>query len=264
MTQSLDMEHRLRHDIVFVGRALHQKGFVGATDGNISVRLGDDRVLVTPSGISKGSLKPEFLLVADLEGRVIFSASDGERSLRPSSEFPLHLQAYRQRPDIRAVVHAHPPIAIACSIAGISLETPVMPEVVVTLGGIPTTPYATPGTSEGAEVIRDYIGSRDAMVLDHHGVVTIGETAMSAYLKMEKVEHAAEIILAAAQLGSITPLPPDQVDKLIDIREEHSLLRDGDRERLRRSAEVAAASSPGGLEDIIRRIVALELEKRLP
>ena len=261
MTQSLDMEHRLRHDIVLVGQILHQKGFVGATDGNISVRLGHDRVLVTPSGVSKGLLKPDFLLVADLEGHIIFSASDGERWLHPSSEFPLHLQAYRQRPDVRAVVHAHPPIAIACSIAGISLETPVIPEVVVTLGGIPTTPYATPGTQEGAAVIRDYIQSYDAMILDHHGVVTVGETAMSAYLKLEKVEHAAEIILAAAQLGSITPLPPDQVDKLIDIREKHGLLRDGDRERLRRGAEAAAARSPDGLEDIIRRIIASGLAK---
>ena len=261
--QSLDMEQRLRHEIVLVGRTLHEKGFVGATDGNISVRLGEDRVLVTPSGISKGFLKPENMLVADLKGHVIFSASDGDRSLHPSSELPLHLQAYQQRPDIRAVVHAHPPIAIACSIAGISLDTPVIPEVVVTLGGIPTTPYATPGTPEGAEVILDYIGSRDAMVLDHHGVVTVGETAMSAYLRMEKVEHAAEIILAAAQLGNITPLPPDQVEKLIDIRQQHGLLRDGDRERLRRSAEDAAASSPEGLEALIRRIIALELEKRL-
>ena len=261
--QSLDMEQRLRHEIVLVGKALHEKGFVGATDGNISVRLGENRVLVTPSGISKGFLKPENMVVADLKGRVIYSASEGERSLHPSSEFPLHLQAYHQRPDVRAVVHAHPPIAIACSIAGISLDTPVIPEVVVTLGGIPTTPYATPGTSEGAEVIQDYIGERDALLLDHHGVVTVGETAMSAYLKMEKVEHAAQIILAAAQLGNVRPLLPDQVEKLIDIRQRYGLLRNDDRERLRRAAEDAAACSPDGLEALIRRIISLELEKRL-
>lgn len=236
------IERQLRQEMVLVGKLLHQKGFVAATDGNISVRWGEDRVMVTPSGMSKGFMSPDEMIVTDLEGRVL--SGEGRGAAKPSSEFPLHLQAYRQRPDIRAVVHAHPPVAIACSIAGLTLEMCVIPEVVVALGSIPTTPYATPGTPEGAEVIRDLIRTRDALLLDHHGVVAVGASAMDAYLKLEKVEHAAQIILTARQWGRVTPLTPAQVDKLIEIRRRHGLLREGDEEALRRLALQGAAQSP--------------------
>ncbi len=233
------IEQELRQQIIAVGKLLHQKGYVAATDGNISARWGEDKVLVTPSGVSKGLMSPGDLLVTDLEGRLLDEAGGG----KPSSEFPLHLQAYRQRPDVRAVVHAHPPVAIACSIAGLSLEPCVIPEVVVMLGSIPTAPYATPGTPEGAEVIRELILTRDALLLDHHGVVAVGSSPMDAYLKLEKVEHAAQIILAARQLGRVTPLKPEQVEKLIDIRRRHGLLREGDVEALRRLATQGATGT---------------------
>jgi L-fuculose-phosphate aldolase len=234
LTECGGVEDHLRQEMVLIGNILHDKGFVGATDGNITVRLGDDHVLVTPSGMSKGFMAADQMLLTDLEGNVLRSAHDG-------SEFPLHLEAYRQRPDVHAVVHAHPPVAIACSIAGISLETPVLPEVVVMLGGVPTTPYATPGSPEGAEVIRDLVGVHDALLLDHHGVVTVGRTLRDAYLKLEKVEHAAQILLAAIQLGRVTPLLPEHVVKLLEIRRRHGLLREGDEERIMGLAMAATA-----------------------
>lgn len=235
-----------RQEIVRIGAMLHQKGFVGATDGNISVRLERDQVLVTPSGVSKGFMTPAQMVLTDLDGRVLQTERLDGRTMRPSSEFPMHLQCYGQRPDVRAVVHAHPPVAIACTIAGISLSPPVLPEVVVTLGTVPTAPYATPGTPEGAAAIRELILQRDAILLDHHGVVAVGQSVMDAYLKLEKVEHAAEIILAATQLGRVTTLQLEQIETLLEIRAKYGLLREGDEVLIR---DLAARGWPGDGRD---------------
>jgi L-fuculose-phosphate aldolase len=213
-------EHELRAEIVRVSRLLWEKGLVAATDGNVSARLGSDRIIITPSGFSKGFIKPEHLIVTDMDGKLIPSYERGRRDLRPSSEMPLHLEAYRQRPDVQAVVHAHPPITVAFTIAGISLAQCVLPEVVVSLGSIQTTAYATPGTPEGAGVVRDLIRTHDALVLDHHGAVTVGKTVFDAYMKMEKVEHTAEITMAARQLGQVNLLPIEEVRKLVEKRRQ--------------------------------------------
>jgi L-fuculose-phosphate aldolase len=202
--------------MVRVGRLLWERGFVAATDGNLSARLGADRLLVTPSGVSKGFLSERDLVVMSLEeGR-----SSGGRASRPSSEILMHLEVYRQRPDVHAVVHAHPPAAIAFSIAGVSLARCVLPEVIVTLGGIPTTEYATPGTPEVSESIRQALRSYDALVLAHHGSLTVGKTLWDAYLLLEKVEQTAQITLAAQQLGRVHTLPPEAVQKLAAKRAE--------------------------------------------
>lgn len=226
-------EQRLREEILLVGRLLHQKGFVAASDGNISARWGEGQVLTTPSGLSKGFMTAEQLILTDMEGRLI-PGGPADPTLAPTSELHLHLEAYRQRPDVQAVVHAHPPVATAFTIAGLSLEPCVIPEVVVTLGTVPTAPYATPGTPEGAAVIRELIRTHDALLLDHHGAVAVGQTPLDAYLKLEKVEHAAEIILIAKLLGRVIPLSPEQVATLLAIRERHGLLRPGDRETFQR------------------------------
>lgn len=233
MTQDRS-EQELREEILLVGRLLHQKGFVAATDGNISVRWGADRVLATPSGLSKGFMAPEDIIITDLEGRLVDPAAEA-RGLKPTSELQLHLEAYRQRADVWAVVHAHPPMATAFTIAGLSLEPCVIPEVVVTLGTIPTAPYATPGTPEGSKVIRELIRTHDAILLDHHGAVAVGRTAMEAYLKLEKVEHAAQIVFMARQLGRVIPLSPAQMSTLIAIRKQHGLYREGDEEAFRKA-----------------------------
>ncbi len=213
-------EHELRAEIVRISRLLWEKGFVAATDGNVSARLGSNRILITPSGFSKGFIKPEQLIITDMDGKLISSYERGRKDLRPSSEMPLHLEAYRQRPDVHAVVHAHPPITVALTIAGIPLARCVLPEVVVSLGNIPTTAYATPGTSEGAGVVRDLIRTHDALVLDHHGAVTVGKTVFGAYMNMEKVEHTAEITVVARQLGQVNLLPPEEVRKLVEKRRQ--------------------------------------------
>ncbi|MEJ2736470.1 MAG: class II aldolase/adducin family protein [Anaerolineae bacterium] len=211
-------EHELRREMVRVGRLMWERGYVAATDGNLSARLGANRLLVTASGLSKGFLSDEGLIVIDLEGEPV--SAYRARGKRPSSEIAMHLEVYRQRPDVKAVVHAHPPLATAFSIAGVSLARCVIPEVVVTLGGIPTAEYATPGTAEVPVSIRQAICDYDALILAHHGSLTVGSSLWEAYLRLEKVEHTAEITLAAQQLGQVRTLSPEAVEKLAEKRRE--------------------------------------------
>jgi L-fuculose-phosphate aldolase len=210
--------HQLGQEMVRVGRLLWERDYVAATDGNLSARIGPDRLLVTPSGVSKGFLSADELVVIDLDGTPLPSYRG--QNQRASSEILMHLEVYRQRPDVHAVLHAHPPMAVACSIAGVSLARCVIPEVVVTLGAIPTTGYATPGTDEVPESIRQAIRDHDAVILAHHGSLTVGQTLWEAYLRLEKVEHTARITLAAQQLGQVNTLTPEAVQKLAEKRRE--------------------------------------------
>jgi L-fuculose-phosphate aldolase len=203
--------HQLKQEIVRVCRMLHRKNYLAATDGNVSVRLGD-RVLTTPSGINKGLMEADQVLTVDFKGRVL----NGEG--KPTSEIRMHLLAYELRPDIQAVVHAHLPYATACTLAGIDLLEPILPEVVITLGGIPTTPYATPGSEEVPEAIREFIKEYDALLLSRHGAMTVGREVMDAYNKMEKLEHTARVVLAARLQGPLPPLPAAEVEKLRRLR----------------------------------------------
>ncbi|MBW7863377.1 MAG: class II aldolase/adducin family protein [Candidatus Hydrogenedens sp.] len=191
------------------GRRLYAKNLVAATDGNISVRLGRDRYICTPSGVSKGFMTPEMLVVADGKGNKIRGGG------KVTSEFFTHLAAYEERPDIGAVVHAHPAYATALTLAGISMTDAVVPEVIMTLCAIPTTAYATPGCAEGADVVRPWIRDYDAILLDRHGAVTVGKTVFEAYLKMEKLEHTAQVLYAAHCLGRVRTLHTDMVEKLM-------------------------------------------------
>jgi L-fuculose-phosphate aldolase len=206
----MSTQQQLKQEIVCICRMLHRKNYLAATDGNVSVRLGD-RLLITPSGVNKGIMEAEQILAVDLSGRVL----EGEG--RPSSEIRMHLLAYELRPDIAAVVHAHLPYATGCTLAGINLLEPILPEVVITLGGIPTAPYATPGTDEVPEAIRDFIQEYDALLLSRHGAMTVGRDVVDAYNKMEKLEHTARVVLAARLQGPVTPLPALEVEKLREI-----------------------------------------------
>jgi L-fuculose-phosphate aldolase len=232
-------ERSLREEIVRVGQIMHAKGFVAATDGNISARLDKDRFLVTPSGLSKGYMTPDQMVVIDWDARPIGSARFGAaRDLKPSSEILLHLEAYRQRPEIRAVVHAHPVHAITLSIAGISLARCLIPEVVVNLGLIPTTDYAMPASAEGATVIRELIQRYDAIILQRHGSVTIGKNVWEAYLNLEKLENAADITYKLLLLGRETPFPPGAVEKLIAKREKAGLMQPGQRAEMEQACGI--------------------------
>ncbi len=204
------MEAQLRKEIIRIGHMLHQKNFIAATDGNISVRLGE-RLLVTPSGVNKGFLEEEAIILVDLQGATLKGRG------RCTSEIQMHLLAYQLRPGTGAVVHAHPPSATACSLAGISLLEPILPEVVLTLKGIPTAPYATPTTGEVPASIQEWLGQYDALILERHGAVTVGRDLQDAYNKMEKLEHTARVVLMARLLGEVAPLPPAEVDKLLKL-----------------------------------------------
>jgi L-fuculose-phosphate aldolase len=210
----MSAQQQLKQDIVRICRMLHRKNYLAATDGNVSVRLGD-RVLVTPSGVHKGLMEPDQVITVDLKGAVIAGAG------KPSSEIQMHLLAYRLRPDVTAVVHAHLPYATSCTLAGISLLEPILPEVVITLGGIPTAPYATPGTAEVPAAIRDFIEDYDAILLSRHGAMTVGRDVTDAYNKMEKLEHTARVVLAARLQGPVPPLPEVEVEKLRRLGEKY-------------------------------------------
>ncbi len=207
------MEWQYRREIVEIGREIHGRGLVAASDGNISVRLGADRVLMTPSGFSLGRLRPQDLVIIDFNGRCLC----GEK--RVSSEYRLHLHVYELRPDVKAIVHAHPPVANGFTFAGVELQACAIPEVVATLGNIPTTEYATPSTEEGAQVIGDVIRDHDAIMLQRHGSVTVGKNLLDAYHKLEKLEHSAQVLLAAHSLGNVRKLSTEEAVKLAELRE---------------------------------------------
>ena len=243
-------EQEWRNEIVRVCRLLHEKGYVAASDGNVSVRLNEKHVLSTPSGFGKGFLSPDQLVVTDLEGRMVPSYTPASRDLKPTSELLMHLEVYRQRPDILSVIHAHPPICVALSIAGVSLAKCLLPEVIVTLGLIPTAEYATPSTAEGPRAISDLIANHDALIIQRHGTLTVGQAPFDAYLKLEKVEHLAQVTLILRQLGRETPLPPGEVAKLLQIRREKGLARAGEEEDFCASCgvcDVTTGHSPSGL-----------------
>ena len=214
-------EMALRHEVVKIGQLMYEKGFILASDGNISVKLGNGRILLTPSGLSKGLMSPDELIIVNEEGKKIA----GPRHLNPTSELPMHLEAYKQRPDIQAVVHAHPPYAVALSIAGISMAECLLPEAIVFLGSIPTTAYATPSSEENAQVVRDLIGHHDGLVLQRHGSLTVGNSPMQAFMRLESLERNAYIGYLLATLNVHNPMQPDDVRKLLATRQKMGLSR---------------------------------------
>jgi L-fuculose-phosphate aldolase len=201
-------EYVARQQVVEICKRIYELGLVAANEGNVSVRLGADRILCTPAGLSKGFLACDQLVITDLSGKKL------EGKERATSELRLHLAAYRARPDVLAVTHAHPPYATAFAVAGINLAQCVLPEVVVTLGRVVLAPYGTPGTEELPKTVEADLASSDAFLLSNHGVVTLGRTLTEAFFRLETVEHYAQILHLARQLGSIQRLTTEQVDKL--------------------------------------------------
>lgn len=230
MTTARLSEWQWREELVRFGRMLYDKGYIGSVEGNLSVRLAPDRILITPSGLNKGFMRPEQMVIVDPDGRSVggYAARGG---LRPTSELPMHLEAYRQRDDISAVIHAHPPQAVTLTIAGIPIADCLIPEVIVLLGTIPTTPYATPSSDENARAIRSVIPYHDAVMLERHGSLTVGRDLWEAFNRLETIERSAAIGLALAQLGVHNPLPPAEIDKLLAQRQRLGLARPGESER---------------------------------
>ncbi len=210
-------ELQLRKELAEICRRTYQAGLVAATDGNASARLSHGRVLISPSGYCLGELTPEDFILVNSEGQPRGSKE------QPTQELAMHLAIYEARPDVHAVLHAHPPITIGFSIAGESLAGCMIPEVVVGLGTIPTVAYTTPTTRDTAEAVRHMIRRRDALILERHGTVTVGETPTDAFRKLEKVEHTAKITFIAKQLGHSPSLPAEEVHRLLRMREEQGL-----------------------------------------
>jgi L-fuculose-phosphate aldolase len=210
-------ERQHREDIVRFGRMLHQRSYVAATDGNLSVRLDHETVLSTPTGMSKGMLEPEDLVVVDMKGKRV----TGRRQV--SSEIGMHLLIYSLRPDTHGIVHAHPPTATGYAAAGLPLNQALVSEIVLSLGCIPLARYATPGTPELVAALEPLVPQYDAILMANHGVVTCGEDLTRAYMKMETVEHFAQITLVTHLLGRQQLLTQDEVSKLIDARERYGL-----------------------------------------
>ena len=224
-------DERLRADIVEIGRRVYARGYVASNDGNISVRLDEKRILTTPTGVSKGFMTPDMMVVTDLAGEKVA----GDRNA--SSELLMHIAVYEQRPDVRAVVHAHPPTATGFAVAGIPLDRAVLAEVVTTLGSIPIADYGTPSTEELADAVRQHIRAHDGMLLANHGAVTVADDLFAAYYKMETVEHFARISLVARQLGGERLLSREEVDRLQGLRDRYGI------------AAPAPLCPPEGLDD---------------
>ena len=193
-----------------IGQRLDRKGFIASNDGNLSCVDDDGSLLVTATGARKGYLREDQIVRVDRAGRLLH----GEYF--PSSELEMHLAVYAERPDIRAVVHAHPPHATAFAVARQPLAECVLPEVILTLGSVPIAPYATPGTGELGESVRDLVRRHDALLLANHGALTLGDDLESAYFVMERLEHSATILFFAQMLGQVTRLDPQQVARLMD------------------------------------------------
>ena len=205
-------EEQHRRDICIVGRWVHGRHFVAATDGNISVRLDSERILATPTAFSKGMMTPDDLVITDTQGKRL----SGSR--QASSELGMHLLIYRRRPDVHAVCHAHPPIATGYAAAGIPLNKAIVSEVVLSLGCIPVAPYATPGTPELTDALEPLVQHFDALLMANHGVVTYGQDLLTAFFRMETVEHFAQVSLVTELLGKQALLSGRDVEKLLAAR----------------------------------------------
>lgn len=214
-----DHEAQLRRDIVEVGRRLWVRGAVASNDGNISARLDASRLLMTPAGVSKGFMTPEMLVITDLDG-VLLDAAPG---YRPSSETMMHVVVYRNRADVGAVVHAHPPLATGFAVAGVPLDRAVLAEVVTTLGGIPIVEYGTPSTRELADAVEPYVKTHDGVLLANHGALALGTDLFAAYYKMETIEHFAKISLVARLLGGEHVLSREEVGRLQALRGSYGI-----------------------------------------
>ena len=210
-------EKELRQDIVDIGRLVYQKGWVAANDGNISIRIDSNRILCTPTGISKGMMHPEDLIVCDGKGAKI----EGRRER--TTELAMHLTVYDMRPDIQAVLHAHPPVSTGFASAGRSLNLALLPEVVINLGCVPLAAYGLPGTPALTEPMLPFIPKYDAILMANHGAVCYGEDVYKAYFRMETLEHFARITLVAELLGGPKVLPKTEVDKLLDSRTRYGV-----------------------------------------
>ena len=210
-------EKQARKLIVEVGKLLYERSYVVSSDGNVSIRLDENRVLATPTMTSKGRMTEDGLAITDMDGKPL-------NDKKASSELAMHLLIYKMRPDIRAVCHAHPPYGTAFAVAGLAIEQPILSEVVLTLGCVPLTNYGTPSTSELTDSMVEFVPYHNALLMANHGAVAYGKDLWEAFDRMETLEHTAKIATLARTLGGANDLPEEAIGKLVELREKAGYL----------------------------------------
>lgn len=209
--------YEIKKEICEIGRRIYNNGFVAANDGNISVKVSDNEFYCTPTGVSKGFMTPDMIIRIDADGKKV------EGKLNPSSEIKMHMRVYKERPDVNAVVHAHPPTATAFTVANVPLDKYILPEAVLVLGAVPTCDYGTPSTNEIPDSLEPYLQNNDAFLLKNHGALTVGNTLTKAFFVMEEVEFFAKISFMARQLGGEDEIPCDELIKLMELRKKFQI-----------------------------------------
>lgn len=215
-------EQTARREICRIGQLLYDRSYVVSSDGNISVRLDDGRIVATPTMTCKGRMTEDSLAVTDQEGKPL-----GDR--KPSSELAMHLLIYRERKDVKAVCHAHPPHGTAFAVAGLAIDQPILSEVILTLGCVPLASYGTPSTEELTEAMRPLVKYHNALLMANHGAVAYGADLWQAFDRLETLEHTARIAILSRILGGSRNLPPEAIEKLINVREAAGYLGEGAR-----------------------------------
>ncbi len=216
MEEKMQSEYEIKKQICDIGKRIYNRGMVAANDGNISVKINEHEFLCTPTGVSKGFMTPEYICKVDKEGKVI----QANKGFKPSSEMKMHMRVYKERPDVKSVVHAHPMYATGYAIAVKALTQPIMPEAVITLGCVPVAKYGTPSTNEIPDAVSEYLEYFDAVLLENHGALTYSDSLLSAYMKMETVEFYAQLLYIAEHLGGPKELSEEQVQRLYEIRKQ--------------------------------------------
>ncbi len=224
-------ELEARKLIIEVGKLLYERSYVVSSDGNVSIRLDENRVLATPTMTCKGRMTEDSMAITDLDGKAL-------NDKKASSELAMHLLIYKMRPEIKAVCHAHPPHGTAFAVAGLAIDEPILSEVILTLGCVPLTEYGTPSTSELTETMKPFVAHHNALLMANHGAVAYGADLWQAFDRLETLEHTAKITILARALGGANDLPKDAIEKLINIREKAGYL-----------GETARCQSCGYLEE---------------
>ena len=215
-------EQTARREIVNIGRLLYDRSYVVSSDGNVSVRLDDGRIVATPTMMCKGRMTEDSLAVTDSSGKPLTDR-------KPSSELQMHLLIYEERRDVRAVCHAHPPHGTAFAVAGLAIDQPILSEVILTLGCVPLAGYGTPSTTEVTEAMRPLVKHHNALLMANHGAVAYGTDLWQAFDRLETLEHTARIAILSRILGGSQNLPNDAIEKLINLREKAGYLGEGGR-----------------------------------
>ena len=215
----MQSEMYIKIEMCEIGKRVYNRGMVAANDGNFSVKLSENEFLCTPTGVSKGFMTPEYICKVDAEGNAI-EANEG---FKPSSEIKMHMRVYKEREDVKAVVHAHPMYATTFAVCGLPLTEPIMPEAVLSLGTVPLAKYGTPSTMEIPDAVSEYLPYYDAVLLENHGALSYADSLMGAYHKMESLEFYARLLYQAKMLGGPKELTDEQVKRLYGMRRQYGL-----------------------------------------